>query len=125
MGGWQLNDAAPDFATELMRCQRYFYRLTGGRFRMTAHTLNSLFFSIPIPPMRAKPAVVAAPDGSANKWIRSIDNRDLLSVEEAPLGADAYNAHIHNLIVYAYRKNHGIDDAQLSVLGYLDFSCDL
>lgn len=124
-GGWQLNDAAPDFATELMRCQRYFYRLTGGRFRMAAHTLNSLFFSIPIPPMRAKPAVVAAPDGSANKWIRSIDNRDLLSVEEAPLSADAYNAHIHSLLVYAYRKNHGIDDAQLSVLGYLDFSCDL
>lgn len=57
-GGWILNDPAPNFATELMRCQglQLFGPMTAPRY----HTNNSVqraFISTPVT-MRGKPTII-------------------------------------------------------------------
>lgn len=63
-GNWVLNDPPPDRATELAKCQRYYFRLTGSssaapkNIILTKQYQNSAAFFIPTPvPMRANPAV--------------------------------------------------------------------
>lgn len=53
------NDGPPDYATELAKCQRYFWRMGGNNgdlFRASSDTSGYAMIHLPVP-MRAKPSV--------------------------------------------------------------------
>lgn len=122
---WILNDAPPKYGEELAECQRYFYRLSGQRFRLSGCTLNSLYFDIPLPAMRARPAITCKQsDTITNSWIRTVTNGESLALSGLTYAIDSYKPGERSATVVFVKNAHGITDAMLAVLGYMDFSCE-
>jgi hypothetical protein len=101
----------PDPATELLKCQRYLYRLTQwGRVRLCEYTANFLRFAIATPvAMRAKPSLINAD----NLVVRSLNIN-----EELPgFTYEVDSCPGNQILIKANKANHGVTDGTIVASG--------
>lgn len=113
------NDSAPDYAIELVKCQRYCIALKGStdlRVRAIAVTTNTIDFTIPIPTtMRARPTLV-------NNGI-SIYNTSL--TQQSGFTLAVIGSTDLTILMRATKTSHGLSDAVLYVNTTSFLSADL
>lgn len=101
----------PDPATELLKCQRYLYRLTQwGRVRLCEYTANFLRFVIATPVvMRAKPSLI----NGDNLVVRSLNIN-----EELPgFTYEVDSCPGNQILIKANKANHGVTDGTIVASG--------
>ena len=101
----------PDPAMELLKCQRYLYRLTQwGRVRLCEYTANFLRFAIATPvAMRAKPSLINAD----NLVVRSLNIN-----EELPgFTYEVDSCPGNQILIKANKANHGVTDGTIVASG--------
>lgn len=125
-GNWVLNDPPPSKEMELLKCQRYFYRLKNSRYRMVAFTggNNGARFLINLPvTMAKKPALSLQAKDDNVHWIRNVNNSGIYKLSEIKLKyIGEFNG---NSAVLSFELPDAVDDAQLLVDGYIDFDANL
>lgn len=126
-GEWVLNDPPPDKTIELLKCQRYFYRLKDSRYRMVAFTTgnNGARFRIELPvTMKKTPALSFHARDDSVQWIRTVDTNSgvckLSEINSAYVGEFGGKN-----IVLALPLPTPVTDVQLLVDGYIDFDANL
>ena len=101
----------PDPAVELLKCQRYLYRLTQwGRVRLCEYTANFLRFVIATPVvMRAKPSLI----NGDNLVVRSLNIN-----EELPgFTYEVDSCPGNQILIKANKANHGVTDGTIVASG--------
>lgn len=125
-GNWVLNDPPPDKTIELLKCQRYFYRLKNSRYRMVVFSNgnNSARFEIDLPVTMAKtPALSFHANNDDVQWIRNITNNGIYKLSE--INQKYVGEFSGKNIVLALVLPAPVTDAQLYVDGYIDFDANL
>lgn len=111
LGGAATPFAPPDPAAELLKCQRYLYRLTQwGRVRLCEYTANFLRFVIATPVvMRAKPSLI----NGDNLVVRSLNIN-----EELPgFTYEVDSCPGNQILIKANKANHGVTDGTIVASG--------
>ena len=102
---------SPDPAVELLKCQRYLYKLTQwGRVRLCEYTANFLRFAIATPvAMRAKPSLINAD----NLVVRSLNIN-----EELPgFTYEVDSCPGNQILIKANKANHSVTDGTIVASG--------
>ena len=127
------NDVMPNYTDELLRCQRYFYRLSAGSsrgnfgFSQIAGDSSTIYFCVQMPvPMRVSPSFTASSDDCIGAS-RSTGTNAISSISVGKLTEWAENTKV--ILRVKYTQNDVTTGTPyalfLAANSYLDFSADL
>lgn len=128
-GNWVLADPVPDYTEQLLRCQKYFYRLYNNRYRMVTMIVGQkrAYFTINLPSVFVKtPTINCVAKNETTEWIRSVsENGGIYKLNQLTYYCN-YNSNFTNSIIEIYFILPDIlTDAQLLINGYIDFDANL